>query len=127
MTDTAVAARYAEALADIITAANSPLGPHDAVDEFLAFEATVRSSTELYIALTTPAVAISRKKAVVGRLADDLRLSPIIRNFLMVVVGHRRIPLLSGILQTFEEVLDQRLGYVRAEVASARELTADQR
>lgn len=127
MTDTAVAARYAEALADIITANNSQVGPHNAVDEFRAFEATLKESAELYIILTTPSVAMSRKKAVVGRIADDLQLSPVIRNFLMVVVGHRRIPLLSGILQSFEEALDQRLGYVRAEVVSARDLSADQR
>jgi F-type H+-transporting ATPase subunit delta len=127
MTDSAVAARYAEALADVVTAAASPVRPQDAVDEFRAFEATLKGSAELYIVLTTPSVAMSRKKAVVGRIADDLQVSRVIRNFLMVVTGHRRIPLLSGILQSFEEVLDQRLGYVRAEVASARELSVEQR
>jgi F-type H+-transporting ATPase subunit delta len=127
MTLTAIAARYAEALAEIVTAAGSPVRPQDSVDEIKAFVSTLQSSNELYIALTSPAIPLSRKKAVVGRIADDLQVSTIIRNFLFVVVGHNRIPALAQILQVFEEVLDARLGYVRAEVASARELSAEQR
>jgi F-type H+-transporting ATPase subunit delta len=127
MTVTAIAARYAEALADIITAEGSPVRPQESLDELRAFVSTLESSSELYIALTSPAVAVSRKKAVVGRIADDLQVSGIIRNFLFVVIGHGRIPALTHILQVFEEVLDRRLGYVRAEVASARELSAEQR
>ena len=127
MTSTALATRYAEALVDLVTAANSPVRPQDALDEFRAFAATLHSSAELYVALTTPAIPVGRKKAVVARIADDLQVSRIIRNFLFVVVGHHRIPALSQILQSFELLLDERLGYVRVEVAAARELSAEQR
>jgi F-type H+-transporting ATPase subunit delta len=127
MTVTAVAARYAEALAELVTVADSPVGPHYALDELRAFEATLNSSHELYTVLTTPAVPTNRKIAVVGRIADDLQISRLVRNFLFVVLRHRRIPAFSGILQLFEEMLDERLGYARAEVASARELNAEQR
>ena len=127
MTLAAVAARYAEALVDLVTSAGAPVRPQEALDEFRAFEATLSSSAELHNALTTPAVPLSRKKAVVGRIADDLQLSPTVRNFLFVVLGHRRIGILKEILLLFEAALDQRLGYARAEVASARELSAAQR
>ena len=123
----AVAVRYAQALADVVTASGSAVHPQDALGELRAFEATLRSSPELYTALTTPAIPASRKKAVVGRIADDLQLSKIARNFLFVLIDHRRVPALSEILQTFEVVLDERLGYARAEVASPRELSSDQR
>jgi F-type H+-transporting ATPase subunit delta len=131
MTLTAVAARYAEALADIVTGASSisaaPVRPQDALAELKAFAETLRSSSELYNALTTPAVPVSRKKAVVGRIAEDLQLSTVLRNFLFVIIGHHRIPLLAEIAGAFELQLDQRMGYVRAEVSSARELNAEQR
>lgn len=127
MTVAAVAARYAEALADVVTAAASPVRAQDALDELRAFEGTLRSSADLYNALTSPAIAGSRKKAVVGRIADDLQVSKITRNFLFVLIDHRRVPALAEILRTFEVVLDQRLGYVRAEVASPRELNNAQR
>jgi F-type H+-transporting ATPase subunit delta len=127
MTISAVAARYAEALADVVTAPASPVRPHDVLDELRAFEATLSSSRELYTALTSPSVPLTRKKAVVGRIADDLQVSPVSRNFLFVVLGHRRIPAFAEILQSFELTLDERMGYVRAEVASARELNPGQR
>jgi F-type H+-transporting ATPase subunit delta len=121
-----VAARYANALADVVTASGSGLTPDRAVAELKSFEFALRYSPELQNALITPAVPASRKKAVVGRIADILKLSRIIRNFLFVLVDHRRIPALSGIIHNLEEVLDQRLGFARAEVASAAELTEAQ-
>ena len=127
MTLTAVAARYANALADVVTASSSTLSPPQAVAELRSFEAALRDSPELHNALITPAVAGARKKAVVGRIADILKLSRISRNFLFVLVDHRRIASLSGIIQMFEEVVDARLGYAQAEVSSAAPLTDAQR
>jgi F-type H+-transporting ATPase subunit delta len=121
-----LAARYANALADVITAPNSGTTPERTIGELRAFELALHSSPELQNALVTPAIPGSRKKAVVGRIAEILKLSRITRNFLFVLVDHRRIPALSGIIHNLEEVLDQRLGLARAEVASAAELTEEQ-
>ena len=122
MTHSAVATRYANALADVVnTAAESTLG------ELRAFESVLASSSELQNALDTPAVAPSRKRAVVGRLADNLKLSRVTRNFLFVLIDHRRIASLADIVQSFETVADERLGFARADVTSARELAEPQR
>jgi F-type H+-transporting ATPase subunit delta len=127
MTLSAVASRYANALADVVTAPDSALQPQDALRELRSFEAVLQQSRDLREALHTPAIAGSRKKAVVGRLADLLNLSRISRNFLLVLIGHRRIVLLGEILQTFEIVLDERNGYIRAEISSASALGDAQR
>lgn len=127
MTLSAVASRYASALADVVTGGGSPLSPQDAVAQLRSFESLLRSSPELHNALTTPAVPVGRKRAVVGRLADLLGLSRIARNTLFVLIDHRRIASLSEIIQSFEQIVDERLGYARAEVSSARELTEAQR
>lgn len=123
MTLSAVAARYANALADVVTGSASALKPEQALVELRAFDALLRESPELHNALVTPAVAGSRKKAVVGRLADVLNLSRITRNFLFVLVDHRRITSLSDIIRTFEEVVDARLGFAQAQVSSAAGLS----
>jgi F-type H+-transporting ATPase subunit delta len=68
-----------------------------------------------------------RKRAVVGRIADTLKLSRITRNFLYVLIDHRRISGLPDILHSLEVIVDERLGFARAEVSSARELTEAQR
>ena len=127
MTLSAVATRYAKALADVTTSANAALRPEEALSQLLAFQAALDASHELQNALSTPAVPSSRKRAVVGRLAFILNLSPIARNFLFVLIDHRRIALLGAILSGFELLVDERMGFGRAEVSSPRELTEAQR
>src|SRR5450759_3979413 len=135
MTLSAVATRYAKALADVTTAAAAGLrpelrpglSPDAALSQLRAFESALAASRELENALTTPAVPASRKRAVVGRIADLLKLSPIARNFLFVLIDHRRIALLGAILHAFDLIVDERLGFARAEVSSPRELTETQR
>ena len=126
MTLSAVATRYAKALADVTTTA-AGLRPEDALAQLRAFESALAASRELLNALTTPAVPVSRKRAVVGRLTGLLGLSPVARNFLFVLIDHRRIAQLGAILDSFEVIMDERLGFARAEVSSPSELTEAQR
>src|SRR5512133_1137666 len=123
MTLSAVATRYAKALADVTAAGGAALNPADALAQLRAFESALNSSHELQNALSTPAVPASRKRAVVGKVADVLKLSPIARNFLYVLIDHRRIGLLGAILGDFELIVDERMGFARAEVSSPKELT----
>ena len=67
------------------------------------------------------------KKAVVGRIAGILNLSRITRNFLFVLVDHRRVASLPEIIHTFELLVDERLGFARAEVSSPAEMSEEQR
>jgi F-type H+-transporting ATPase subunit delta len=97
------------------------------VAQLRSFESALRSSPALANALATPAVPASRKRAVVGRIAGVLELSRIARNFLFVLVDHRRIASLSEIIHSFELVVDERLGFARAEVSAASELAEGQR
>jgi F-type H+-transporting ATPase subunit delta len=127
MTLSAVATRYASALADVVGGGVGGLTPENALKELHAFEGALNESAELRNALTSPAVPVARKRAVVGRIGDILRISPIVRNFLYVLIDHRRIASLTEILHSFELIMDERLGFARAEVTSARELTEAQR
>ena len=43
-----------------------------------------------------------------------------IRNFIAVLIDHRRIPMLDDIARQFEVELDAQLGFVEAEISSAR-------
>lgn len=112
---------------DVAAAAGSKLRPEEAVQQLRAFEAALDASADLREALSTPAVPSSRKKAVIGRIADVLKLSPVTRNFLFVLVDHRRIPLFAEIARSFELVADERLGFARADVTAAQPLSDSQR
>jgi F-type H+-transporting ATPase subunit delta len=123
----AVASRYAKALADIVLDPKSQLTGEQAVEHIRAFEQMLASSEELRNVLLSPAVPPARKRAVVQELTSRLQVSPLLRNFLYVVIDHRRIPILSEIRKAFERYLDENAGIVRAGITSALELNEQQR
>ena len=127
MTLSAVATRYAKALADVTASPAAGLSAPDALAQLRAFSGALAVSRELENALTTPSVPTSRKRAVVGRLADLYKVSPVARNFLFVLIDHRRIALLGAILDDFDLIVDERMGFARAEVTTPRELNDKQR
>jgi F-type H+-transporting ATPase subunit delta len=122
----AVANRYANALADVVMAPGSPLKPEDAVSQVRAVEGLLQESLELRTALATPAIQNSRKRAVMADLLARIGGSPLIRNFVYVLIDHRRIGFIGEIREALELQLDQRLGFVRAEVSSATPLSPPQ-
>ena len=122
----AAAGCYARALVDVVMDPASAKKPGEALEELRAVDSLVSESAELKAALITPAIPVSRKKAVLGKLMDEMAISTIIRNFLFVIVDHKRIPLLPQIRESFELALDERLGFVRADVTSAAPLSPAQ-
>ena len=122
-----VARRYAKALADVVASTDSQLNPAEVVSQLRAIEAIVKSSQDLRNALATPAVPPSRKRAVMARLIAPLNVSARVRNFLFLLIDHRRIHEFGSIIEAFEALADERLGFVRADVTSAHELTDVQR
>ena len=112
---------------DVVTSPGAGVEPKRTLEELWAFEAALASSAELRNALLSPAVTPGRKRAVIGRLADKMGLSRIVRNFLRVLTDHRRSGALSEVVHSFDVLLDERLGFAQAEVSSARELNESQR
>jgi len=119
--------RYAKALAEIVTAPGSTIDPPGALAQLRSVSEVIAESMQLRNALLSPAVPAARKRAVMGRVAEPLGVSKTVRNFLFVVIDHRRVVELAAMVEAFEMLLDQRLGFVRADVASARELSDTQR
>ncbi len=116
----AVADRYARALADVVMALGSALKPEDAVTQLRAVDAIVQESAELRNALLTPAIQNSRKRAVMAKLIERAGGgSPLIRNFVYVLIDHRRIAIIGEMREAFELEIDRRLGFARAQVTSA--------
>ncbi len=69
----------------------------------------------------------SRKRAVVKRIFETtfdpiLRPGKQVQNFIFVVIDHRRVADFSSIVSAFEALLDERLGFVRADVLTAAPL-----
>jgi len=118
----AVAARYAHALLDVVLEQGAKIKPEDVIAQISAVEALVAGNDDLRHVMQSPAVPNSRKRAVLAKLAGPLGLAPLVRNFIFVVTDHRRIAQLPQIREAFEMFLDQSMGLVRANISSARPL-----
>jgi F-type H+-transporting ATPase subunit delta len=104
----------------------SDVKPEEAVAQLRAVEEVVSGSAELRTALMTPAIQPGNKRTVMRKLMDELSVSRVIRNLIFVVIDHRRVGLLTEIREAFEILMDERLGFVRADVISAAPLEQEQ-
>ncbi|HEX8985567.1 MAG TPA: ATP synthase F1 subunit delta [Bryobacteraceae bacterium] len=122
----ALAFRYARALADVVAKTGAEIDAQTATAELGGFEQVLAGSAELKTALESPSVPPQRKRAVINRIARMVPVSDPIRRFLLVLTDHRRAALLGDVREAFEQVMDERLGIARAEVISARPLSPPQ-
>jgi F-type H+-transporting ATPase subunit delta len=126
MTD-ALATHYAQALAEAVFAPASGITPEAASEQLKAASDVIETSKDLHLALLSPAVKRDRKQAIVSKLADRLDLHRLIKNFLLVIVSHRRTHELERMQQSFDRIVDERTGWIPAAITSAHELNAEQR
>ena len=122
----AVASRYARALVDILLSPVPAVGPDQALAQLRLFQSLQQDSADLRNVLASPAVGAARKRAVVERLAPLAGLSVLVKNFLFVLIDHRRIAMLPEVVASIASQLDERRGIARARVTSARPLDAEQ-
>jgi F-type H+-transporting ATPase subunit delta len=116
----AVSSRYARALVDVVTEPGSGIDAETATVQLRQVAAMIAASDDLRNALLSPAVSPSRKRAVVAKL---INVHAKIRNFIYVVIDHRRVHEIPSIVEAFEFLIDEHLGFVRADVSSASALT----
>jgi F-type H+-transporting ATPase subunit delta len=121
----AVASRYAKAFVDVATGPRSKSDPAGILAQLRWVAQVIAGSHELRTVLLSPAVAPSRKRDIVQKLLGA-SLDKQSLNFLYVVIDHRRVADFPAIVDAFEVLLDDRLGFVRADVLSAKPLEAAQ-
>ena len=115
----AIAERYAAALADVAIAHNSG----ETVRKDLAsFIAAYADSTDLRNALETPSLDQVLKTKIVESVAGKMGLNGAVRNFVSLIVSHQRTHMLHEIDRAFVTELNRRLGIEDAEVTTARQL-----
>ncbi len=86
----------------------------------------LEESGELRQFLASPVVSAENKKAVLQQIGGE-ELHPFMKNFLKILVDRRRIVFLEGICKHYQALLRKLNQAVLAEVASAVELTDEQK
>jgi F-type H+-transporting ATPase subunit delta len=116
--------QYANALADVAL----PQGAAEPVLKQLNdFAGAYAESAELRNFLASPAATNKEKHDVAEKIAARLGASKILRNFLFLVIDHRRTTMIPELAEAFESVIRERQGVAEAQVVSAVELNAAQR
>ncbi|MED5578999.1 MAG: ATP synthase F1 subunit delta [Nitrospinota bacterium] len=113
------ARRYAKALADIADRQNSldPIG-----EELSVFSNAFEGSKELQVLLKNPKFAKDKQLEMLDEVLTSSGASDLVKNFIRVLIENDRISELSAISSKYQEISDQKIGRVRAELRSAKEL-----
>ncbi len=116
---------YARALADVVF--DRKLDPQRTLREVQSVSESVTGSKELKEVWETPSITAEQKRAVLDAIVSREGISPAVRNFVAVLIDHRRISFLGDIAKQFEQELSQRMGFVEAVITSARDLDGMER
>jgi F-type H+-transporting ATPase subunit delta len=124
---------YARAFADVVfgkvvvKTGNVHLDPARALQELHNLESLLKESDQLRRVLENPSIAGDRKRAVLDAVTAKLDTTRQVRNFVAVLIDHRRLPLFGEILKQLEQELDDRQGFAEAKVSTSRQLSDDEK
>jgi F-type H+-transporting ATPase subunit delta len=121
----AIASRYARALVDVIL--EQKIDGDTARQQLKAIAAAVHESAELRKVWESPAISPEQKRAVLDAITQQIGVLKPIRNFIAVLIDHRRIAMLDDMVRQFEVELDAQLGFTEAQISSARPLAANEK
>jgi len=121
----AIASRYARALVEVIL--ERKVDAEVARQQLRSIVEAVHESDELRRVWESPAISPDQKRAVLDAIAKQIELVKPIRNFMAVLIDHRRIGMLDDMVRQFETELDTQLGFTQVEVSSARPLSPEEK
>jgi F-type H+-transporting ATPase subunit delta len=119
------ASRYARAFADAVEGAK--LDVADVGRQLDDFAFAWNESHELRQLFENPVFAAEQKVAVLDSLNRRIGLSPLVRNFLAVLIDHNRIGAVTEVVAEYRKEMDRRQGVFEAEIVSARQLGDEER
>ncbi|HXZ28758.1 MAG TPA: ATP synthase F1 subunit delta [Terriglobales bacterium] len=121
----AVNSRYARAFAEVVL--EQKLDPGKTVEQVRTLVELFAASPELRAVWENPAVPAEQKHAVLDAIGKRAGVGRQVRNFVAVLIDRGRIPALPQIARQFEAELDRALGFVEAQVSSARDLADEEK
>jgi F-type H+-transporting ATPase subunit delta len=116
---------YARAFADVIL--EKRLEGGKVLQELHTIEQLLTGSKELREVWQAPSIPADQKRGLLDAIAERESISRPVRNFIAVLMDHKRIQFLQAIVRQLERELNQRLGFAEADIISARELRDSER
>jgi F-type H+-transporting ATPase subunit delta len=120
-----VSSRYARAFVDVVL--ESHLDANKTLQELHNIAAAAQDSVDLRRVWESPAIPAEQKRSILDAIVAREGMSRPVRNFIAVLIDHRRINLLNQVIRDFELELYSRLGFSEADIISARDLNEPER
>jgi F-type H+-transporting ATPase subunit delta len=120
-----VTSTYARALADVVF--DQHLDPAKTLLEAQSVAQLADSSLQLREVWEAPSIPAEQKRALLDAIVARAGFSRPVRNFVAVLMDHRRIRFLDPIVKEFEQELDRRMGFIEAQITTSRELGEPER
>ena len=114
---------YAKALLDSAGTTENAVA---ARDELARFVDAARRVPEIQKMASNPAVPRRVKEEVLREIAARLAIGPLVRSLIELLERNYRLTQVDEVLDTIDQILDRRLGVVRAEVTTAHPLNDEQ-
>ncbi len=121
MNENTLAKRYASALAELATEAESLDTVHGELNGFIEL---INATPALASRLTNPTEPESVQRALIATYVDQSGCSKLTANFLNLLVAKRRIGLIEAMAAAFNQVVEERSGRLTVQVRTPKELTA---
>ncbi|HET7208320.1 MAG TPA: ATP synthase F1 subunit delta [Terriglobales bacterium] len=121
----AITSRYARAFVDVIVA--DRLDAAKTLTDLHTIAATAQSSPELRKIWESPAIVGEQKRRLLDAIVAREGLLRQVRNFVAVLIDHRRVGVLDEVVRDIEQELNSRLGFAEALITSARDLSDSER
>ena len=122
MTNRAIAMQYAKAL---FAVAQSDAEPRPVFEELQAFGELMASHPDLAAALTSPAIPVQMKRAVLAEVLSLSTASPLVREFLLIMSRHDHLGVYADLLTAYEQRVLQLEGVAAATVTTAVPLSPE--
>ena len=117
--------RYARAFVDVVIEAR--LDSEKILGELGTIQSTLRDNVDLRRVWESPAIPADQKRTLLDAIAAREGITRPVRNFIAVLIDHRRISLFDQVVANFQQELNHRLGFEEAQITSVRELSASER
>lgn len=118
-----IANRYASALYEL---ADSSKALDDVAADLTSLKRMIESSSELASLVRSPVFSRAEKQKAMMAILDKAGAKSLTKNFIGVVIEHRRLYAVLAVIRAFTDMLARRRGQVSAEVVSAQPLSPEQ-
>jgi len=116
---------YARAFADVVF--NRKLDAGKALQELNAVSGLLKQNQDLGRVWENPAIAAEQKRGVLDAIVKREGFSRPVRNFMAVLIDHRRVHLFDSIINHLRQELDVRMGFAEAQITSFRDLSEQEK